>query len=65
MAYSNPSFWEQGGKVSEGEGERDLEIKAHLPVEEIRKALGTVTLVDTLTASLLAEADHLIGELSD
>lgn len=37
----------------------------HLPVEEVREALSAVALVDALTASLLAEADHLVGELSD
>jgi hypothetical protein len=36
-----------------------------LPVEQVRQALGAVSLVDPLPASLLAERDHLVRELVD
>lgn len=36
-----------------------------LPVEQRRKAFNAVALVDALTASLLAEGGHIVGELID
>lgn len=36
-----------------------------LPVEQVAKSLGAVTLVDALAFALLGEVKHVVGELVD